>query len=167
MQLQAATLDDIDFMLAQENRQEFSDFILCWSRDQHVQNLQNPDKRYVIIKINSGTATEAIAGYAILSGIQSPHSNVELTRIVIAEPGKGFGKAALRLIQKRVFEEYQAHRLWLDVFEYNHRARRAYEAVGFKLEGILREAIKRKKTYDSLVIMSMLEQEYRARGSNE
>jgi RimJ/RimL family protein N-acetyltransferase len=158
MELQAVTLEHIDFILTQEARKEFSSFIFSWSRDKHLQNLQDSDKQYLIIEADA--ETEAIAGYAILSGLQSPHYNIELTRIVIVEPGKGFGKTALKLIQKRVFEEYQAHRLWLDVFEDNYRARRVYESVGFKQEGILREAVRRGESYDSLVVMSMLEQEY-------
>jgi diamine N-acetyltransferase len=160
MKLKTAASSHIDFILSQEAREEFSSFILSWSRDKHLQNLQNPDQHYLVIKLDGDAATEAIAGYAILSGLQSPHRSIELTRIVIAEPGKGLGKAALKLIQKRVFEEYQAHRLWLDVFEDNHRARRVYESVGFKQEGLLREAVRRGEFYDSLILMSMLEQEY-------
>jgi RimJ/RimL family protein N-acetyltransferase len=163
MKLQTAALSHIDFILSQEAREEFSRFILSWSRDKHLQNLQNPDQHYLMLISDADTDTEAIAGYAILSGLQSPHRSIELTRIVIAEPGKGLGKTALKLIQKRVFEEYQAHRLWLDVFEHNHRARQVYESVGFKQEGILREAIRQGESYDSLVIMSMLEQEYFSR----
>jgi diamine N-acetyltransferase len=160
MKLQTATLSHVDFILTQEAREEFSSFICSWSRDKHLQNLQNSDQHYLMITTDADTDTEAIAGYAILSGLQSPHRNIELTRIVIVEPGKGFGKTALKLIQKRVFEAYQAHRLWLDVFEDNHRARRVYKSVGFTQEGILREAIRRGESYASLILMSMLEQEY-------
>lgn len=162
MKLQTATFDHIDFILSQEARPEFSSFILSWSRDKHLQNLQDPNQDYLMLKTDLDKE-EAIVGYAILAGLQSPHRNLELTRIVIAEPGKGFGKTALKLIQKRVFEEYRAHRLWLDVFEHNHRARRVYESVGFKQEGILREAVWRGESYDSLVLMSMLEHEYFSR----
>ncbi|MBD2067894.1 GNAT family N-acetyltransferase [Leptolyngbya sp. FACHB-671] len=163
MKLQTGTISHLDFILSQEARKKFSRFILSWSRDKHLQNLQDPDKHYLIIKTDLDVGIEAIAGYTILSGLQSPHRNIELTRIVIAEPGKGFGKTALKLIQKRVFEEYQAHRLWLDVFEDNQRARWVYESVGFKQEGLLREAVRRGESYDSLVIMSILEQEYFSR----
>jgi len=160
MKLRAANLEDIDFILNQEARPEFNDFIFRWSRDTHLQNLQDPNKAYLMVENISDEVPNVTIGYSILSGIQSLHRTVELTRIVIAEPGRGLGRKALKLIQKRVFEEYRAHRLWLDVFESNYRARRAYELVGFRQEGILREAIRRGKAYDSLVIMSILEQEY-------
>jgi RimJ/RimL family protein N-acetyltransferase len=37
-----------------------------------------------------------------------------------------------------IFRETEAHRIWLGVFPENGRARRAYEAVGFKAEGLAR-----------------------------
>jgi len=37
-----------------------------------------------------------------------------------------------------VFAETNAWRVWLGVFPENLRARRAYEAVGFKAEGVAR-----------------------------
>ena len=105
-------------------------------------------------------ASGETGGYAILSGIKSPNHSIELTRIVIAEPGLGYGKHVLRIIIKKVFEEYHAHRFWLDVFEHNQRARYVYQSVGFQEEGILRDAIRQGDKYYSLVLMSMLENEY-------
>ncbi len=106
--------------------------------------MNHPDKQYLIIE-NDDTETK---GYAIISGLTSPNSSIELTRIIIAEPGKGYGKKALLLILKEVFEEYKAHRLYLDVIEYNQRAINIYQSLGFKKEGILRESVKREKYYD-------------------
>ena len=156
MQLRAADLKDIEFILKQENRDEFINFVFQWTKEEHTQNLNDSDKQYFIIE-NDDTETK---GYAIISGLTSPNSSIELTRIIIAEPGKGYGKKALLLIIKKVFEEYKAHRLYLDVIEYNQRAIYIYQSLGFKEEGILRESVKREKSYDSLVLMSMLEDEY-------
>jgi RimJ/RimL family protein N-acetyltransferase len=51
--------------------------------------------------------------------------------------------------------------LWLDVFEHNARARHVYRSVGFVEEGVLRECVKQQERYASLVVMSILENEYR------
>ncbi|MGH8001422.1 MAG: GNAT family N-acetyltransferase [Brasilonema sp.] len=147
---------DIDFILSQEARNEFKNFIIRWSRDEHSQNLNNSDKHYFIIENEAGDAS----GYAILSGLKSLNHSIELTRIVIAQPGLGYGKRALQILMKKVFEEYSAHRFWLDVFEHNQRARHVYQSVGFKEEGVLREAVKQEDKYSSLVIMSILKNEY-------
>ncbi|MGD0301437.1 MAG: GNAT family protein, partial [Bryobacteraceae bacterium] len=104
------------------------------------------------------------AGHVILRGIQSVNCSVELMRVVVSEPGQGLGRAVLDAIVTKVFDELAAHRLWLDVFEHNARARHVYRSVGFVEEGVLRECVKRQEQYASLVVISILEDEYRARG---
>ncbi|MBW4632608.1 MAG: GNAT family N-acetyltransferase [Iphinoe sp. HA4291-MV1] len=156
IKLRYTELKDIEFILSQEARDEFKDFIIRWSRDEHSRNLNNSDKRYFIIENEPGDAS----GYAILSGFKSRNLSIELTRIVIAQPGLGYGTRALHILIKKVFEEYNVHRFWLDVFEHNQRARHVYQSVGFKEEGILRDAVKQEDKYSSLVIMSILENEY-------
>jgi RimJ/RimL family protein N-acetyltransferase len=64
----------------------------------------------------------------------------------------------------RAFDEYSAHRLFLDVFVTNDRACHVYENFGFRKEGIMRDAIYRDGAYHSLVLMSLLETEYRCGG---
>jgi RimJ/RimL family protein N-acetyltransferase len=62
---------------------------------------------------------------------------------------------------EKVFDELSAHRIWLDVFPHNSRARHIYRSVGFVEEGVLRECVKHGDIYRSLVLMSMLESEYK------
>lgn len=157
MRSRTARHEDIDFILAQEARTEFQNLIFSSSREQHEQNLVSQNWRYFIFQKDE---TEDAIGYAILSGLTSPHGNICLVRIAIAQPGQGDGKQALRLLLDWVFTEYKAHRFWLDVFEDNHRARRAYQSVGFREEGLLRETAKQQDRYVSQVVMSILEQEY-------
>jgi RimJ/RimL family protein N-acetyltransferase len=157
MHLRTARLEDLDFVLAQEARAEFQNFIFSSSREQHQQYLHSQDCQYFIFHNDE---TEAAIGYAILSGLTSPHGSICLVRIVMAKPGQGYGKQAVRLLLDWVFTECKAHRFWLDVFEDNHRARHVYQSVGFREEGLLREVAKQQDKYASQVIMSILEQEY-------
>jgi RimJ/RimL family protein N-acetyltransferase len=60
------------------------------------------------------------------------------------------------------FEELRLHRIDLRVLDYNARALRAYEKCGFVREGLERESALVDGTWHSDVIMSILEQEYRA-----
>jgi RimJ/RimL family protein N-acetyltransferase len=69
----------------------------------------------------------------------------------------------LHAVIQKAFREFAAHRLWLDVFDDNARARHLYQSLGFVEEGVLRECIRWPDRFRSLVVMSMLEQEYRAR----
>ncbi len=157
MTLRSATNDDIAFILDQEARDDFAAYILRWDRARHEAGLADPDKDYLIKEGDQGDAL----GYVILAGLQSPHRSVELVRIAVAEPGKGLGRQLLQEIVERVFDHHRAHRLWLDVFDDNHRARRAYRSAGFTEEGVIRDAIRGGDGYRSLVLMSLLENERR------
>lgn len=99
-------------------------------------------------------------GYMILAGLTNDNDCIELTRINISHKGRGYGKQAIRLIQKYVFHHLHAHRLWLDVKDFNDRAKHVYESSGFIAEGLLRECIKKNDAYESLIIMGILRNEY-------
>jgi diamine N-acetyltransferase len=101
-----------------------------------------------------------VAGFAIVRGLTSEHLSLELKRIVVRAPGRGLGRQILYLFLKKVFEEYGAHRLWLDVFENNLRALHLYSSLGFWRDGALREAVYWDGEYYSLILMSLLDREY-------
>ncbi len=54
--------------------------------------------------------------------------------------GKGYGTEAMRLLVAYGFETLNLNRIGLRVFANNPRAIRCYERVGFRREGVLREA---------------------------
>jgi RimJ/RimL family protein N-acetyltransferase/isopentenyldiphosphate isomerase len=57
-----------------------------------------------------------------------------------AEWGQGFGRDALETFLDAAFDAWNARRIWLELEEGNERARRLYEAAGFRREATLREA---------------------------
>lgn len=70
--------------------------------------------------------------------------------------GLGFGKEAIKLISDHAFKKLNIHRLELGVHEDNIRAIRAYRSVGFKEEGVFKEAILRNNKYSDIIRMSYL-----------
>jgi RimJ/RimL family protein N-acetyltransferase len=74
--------------------------------------------------------------------------------------GKGYGTDAMRLMLRFAFTELNLHRVSLDVFEYNTRAIRSYEKVGFKHEGRLRQAVHRDGQRCDLLYMGILRTEW-------
>ncbi|WP_230873837.1 GNAT family N-acetyltransferase [Paenibacillus woosongensis] len=147
---------DLEMVLAIENEHENIAYIIPWPRDQHMAALCDSDKRHIVIEDQVAN----LVGYLILAGLDSPHHSIELVRIVIAEKNKGYGREAIKAILQYVFDGLSAHRVWLDVKEYNERAKQLYSALGFKQEGILRECIKNGDQYESLIVMSLLRQEF-------
>lgn len=148
---------DLDFIQAAEHDKENKSFIIPWTREQHASAITSDDILHFIIE----RVYDSIpVGYVILAGIANPNQSIELRRIVITLKDKGYGKRALNLLKQRVFEDLNAHRLWLDVKEHNLRARCLYEAAGFSLEGKLRDCLKTDEGFESLIVMSLLRDEY-------
>lgn len=84
-------------------------------------------------------------------------------RICIFQPverGKGIGNWAVKTAICFTFEELGLHRLELDVFSFNKRAKHLYEKSGLKVEGIRRDAILDEGKYADDILMSILETEY-------
>ena len=106
---------------------------------------------------------KVVHAYVLLLGFEEGHASIEFKRFVVAQPGRGVGRRLLAEILRLVFEEIGAHRFFLDVVEDNLRARHLYKGAGFIEEGLLREATQREGGWLSLVLMSLLDREYRDR----
>lgn len=74
---------------------------------------------------------------------------------------RGYGTDAMRVLLRVAFDELNLNRVSLNVFSFNRRAIAAYEKVGFKHEGTLREALYREGQYHDVLVMSILQREYR------
>lgn len=155
MTLRRATLDDLRFLLDLERRFCGLGFVGSDDARTHERQMADADCFYWIVEAKSERA-----GYVVLRGLKSINRCLELKRIVIAEPERGLGRGVLRAVIDKVFRELSAHRLWLDVYDDNHRARHVYRSLGFIEEGTMRECIQCEGRFRSLVVMSMLESEY-------
>ena len=156
--LRRTTENDLPYVLSAEGDDDSRRFIAVWPEEQHRAALDDTNMEHLIIE--SKPNSQAI-GFVILAGLQGEHRSIEFMRIVVTAKGKGYGRAAVRAIKRHAFETLSAHRLWLDVKEQNTRARAVYDKAGFRYEGTLRECLKGPKGFESLVVMSVLEQEYR------
>ncbi|MFE6738492.1 GNAT family N-acetyltransferase [Streptomyces tubercidicus] len=76
---------------------------------------------------------------------------------------RGIGSEATRLLLDYAFERVRLHRVQLEVFDYNPRARRAYEKCGFEVEGRMREALYWDGARHDVLVMAAL-RPGRARG---
>ncbi len=149
---------DLDWVTRVEAAPENAPFVARWTREQHVRAIDDADVEHLLILAGEDGRR---LGYLILTGLTDPNRSIELLRIVVDEKGRGYGRDALRLVKQLAFERWGAHRLWLDVVEHNERARRLYESEGFVVEGTLRDRLLRGEAWASLVVLSMLEDEYR------
>jgi RimJ/RimL family protein N-acetyltransferase len=76
--------------------------------------------------------------------------------------GKGYGTDAMGLILRYAFCELNLQRVSLNVFEYNPRAIRTYEKLGFIHEGQSRGVLRRDGRRYNLIFMGILREEWLA-----
>ena len=155
--LRPTVLGDLDFVTGAEREPDNRGFILSWERERHAAAISDDDFAHWIIE----HPEEGRVGFVILAGLRDPSRSIEFRRSVVTAKRRGIGRAGVREVKRRAFRELGAHRLWLDVKEHNERARSLYKSEGFVEEGILRDSLLGERGYESLVVMSMLESEYR------
>lgn len=155
MPLRLAATSDIPAIVTLEGNPVARQFVGQWGEDRHRTTMSGSDARYYVHE-NGGT----IDAYVILRGLGEDSRSIELKRVVVAVPERGLGRHILTDIIRIAFSELGAHRLYLDVFEDNVRARHLYESLGFKYEGVMRQAAHRDGRWFDLHLMSMLESEY-------
>jgi RimJ/RimL family protein N-acetyltransferase len=68
----------------------------------------------------------------------------------------------MRLVIGHAFTTMNLNRIWLHVFDFNARARRVYEKLGFRLEGQLRQDHFCEGKYHDTLILGLLREEWQA-----
>ncbi len=73
--------------------------------------------------------------------------------------GHGYGTDATRSLMTYAFSQLNLHRITLFVHAFNSRAIRAYEKVGFKNEGCMRQSQYMDGGYSDVLVMGLLRDE--------
>lgn len=74
--------------------------------------------------------------------------------------GQGLGTDAMLALLDFGFGQLRLERMWLEVTDYNERARHSYEKCGFVLEGTERHAMFRRGRFHDVHLMSILRDEW-------
>jgi RimJ/RimL family protein N-acetyltransferase len=157
LRLVRGTEQDIHFITTTERLDGYEELVGRWSEAQHRAALADGRHAYFIARLESRDI-----GFAIVRDWASSERVACIKRIAVSSPGQGHGKMFLAGLVDRVFTETDAHRIWLGVFPENDRARRAYEATGFKAEGLARGSAFFGGVYRDELIMALLRPEWSA-----
>ena len=132
-----------------------------WYEKNLVEEQKN-DELFLLIRTLEEDRTIGLIG---LDGIRWTHGDAWIG-IGLGEReywGKGYGTDAMRILLRYAFEELNLHRLSLSVFEYNPRAIRSYEKVGFIVEGSARQFLNRDGQRYDMIFMGILREEWERR----
>lgn len=101
-------------------------------------------------------------GVISLMNLSEANASADLS-VILGHPedrDRGHGADAIATLLNYAFGELGLHRVGLSVFEFNEPAIAAYEKLGFRKEGRLRQAIKRDDAFHDAILMSVLEPEW-------
>lgn len=91
--------------------------------------------------------------------VPAPENRCATLGIAIGDRSRwdaGYGTDTMRVLCRFGFAMMNLHRIELDVYAANARARRVYERIGFRTEGVRREAIYQRGTYVDVIRMGLL-----------
>ena len=156
--LRRATAADIPFIMATERLDGYEALVGRWDEEAHRAAFADPSYRYFI-----GETDNRPIGFALLRDWASAAKVTCIKRLAVAEPGQGHGSLILRHTIDAVFEETDAHRLWIGAFPENLRASSAYRNAGFVEEGVARGSAYFGGIFRDEMILSILRPEWDAR----
>lgn len=154
-----AVLDDYwDFLHEPEGRR-LTGTHATFTREQVAAYLvgrpqQHDRADWAVLRIADG----AFLGEAVVNDLD-PDNESAGYRIALAGPsvyGHGYGTEVTRLVVDHVFAATGLHRLALEVFDFNVRARAVYERCGFQVEGRLRDALLWDGERHDVLVMAVL-----------
>ena len=133
LSLSPASLADLPFIMATERLPGYDKLVGRWEEGEHRKAFADPLYRYFRADVDG-----APAGFVLLRGWNAPDHVTLIKRAAIAHPGQGLGRRMIAAVVARIFEETEVYRIAIGCFPENLRARKAYEAAGFTVEGITR-----------------------------
>lgn len=137
------------------DRQPFPDERM---RDWYASRGAQDDRLDLAIVDNSNAAC---VGEVVLNCWEPANSSCNF-RILIGPEGRGrgLGTEATKLILRYAFTTLSLHRVSLEVYAFNPRAKRAYEKAGFAVEGVKRDAFTFDGKRMDAIMMSALAPEW-------
>ena len=162
LRLRRAEREDLPYIMEMEFAPENLKFIVPFEEEFHRKVIEEGKASIDII---AETHEGSPVGYIMFAGLLTEAKEAEWTHFIMGEKGRGYGHESMKLLKALAFDELAFHRAWLDCKDYNERALHLYESEGMVREGLIRETIITNGVYENLVILGLLDREYRERKS--
>ena len=169
VKLGPVTRENIESFLKWFNDPEITHYLVMYrpitrmEEEDWLENLKSrEDNIHFSIVILSEDDSEKLIGNCGLHKIDWKN-RVANVGIVIGEKeyqNKGLGTEAMKLLVQYGFITLNLNRIQLEVHKFNVRALMSYKKVGFKEEGVRRQAIYVNGEYHDSVIMGILKDEW-------
>ncbi len=101
-------------------------FLINYTLERHQQGFVTAEIIYLTIVHESFD----LVGYIILE-VEGDGKSIEFRRIAIDQNCLGIGQLTIQALESFCQETLQAERIWLDVFDDNHKGMHIYEKLGY------------------------------------
>jgi len=108
------------------------------------------------------TGTETLIGNIGLHTIDYLNRSAEIGIFIGNKDywASGYGAEALSLLIDYAYRILNIHNISLKLFDYNERALKCYQAVGFQKIGAIRDGLIRNMEYHNIILMDILPTEF-------
>lgn len=153
------SIDDVDLAHFAGFRRPFSQM----ETEQFLQHMAGQEHREVTFAICL-LGSKAAIGNCGLRNVDTDNGSAEVSIAIIGREnwGKGLGTDAMRALVDFAFGEMRLERIWLRVFDYNPRAIRSYEKVGFVKEVLLRKDRFHRGAHHDVHLMAIIRPDWLA-----
>lgn len=149
-----------DIWCDEEVRKFDGNFIMPPAKEDILNNFNkfvNIDKKYLTIVNEKGV----VVGYITYREIKET-KNVYVLGITIGRNfwNRGYGQDSIKVLLKYLFMDMAAHRVELEVLDFNLRGIQCYTKCGFIEEGKKRKTCFSSGSYRDIIIMGILRDEF-------
>lgn len=129
--------------------------------EDYINRIVDDESRYDFLIRN---AKDEIIGEIVLNDIdwKTKLAGFRIALFSQKHCNAGIGKQTIQTLLQFAFELLQLHRIELEVFDYNKRAKHVYESCGFQVEGKKRDGLYLNNAYHDVYIMSILLSDYQS-----
>ncbi|WP_042455031.1 GNAT family N-acetyltransferase [Neobacillus dielmonensis] len=165
--LRPISLEDTDFYFSKlydPETRKLTGTQLCYTIEQIYQYIERKgqDSSSLLLLICVKESDQVIGDIALQDiDHYNRNANIRISIDVKESRGKGYGSEAMKLLLDYGFGIVNLHRIELNVFAYNEVAFSVYKKLGFKQEGVQRDALFYDHQYHDSITMSILENEFR------
>ena len=153
--------DDVDRLTEILREPEVARWWGRWDADRVRRELLEDDETVVFV-IEAKGETIGLIQYYEEADPDYRHAGIDVT-LATGRHDRGYGTEAVRVLARYLFEERGHHRLTIDPSATNARAIRAYEKVGFRPVGTMRQYERAPDgTWRDGLLMDLLAEEFRA-----
>src|SRR5579863_6713751 len=157
MEIVRAIASDLPFIMSTERIPGYENFIGRWDESKHQIALADEGNAYFVAREGKDPA-----GFTIVEEWDSPKRVTHIKRVAVVHPNQGHGRRLVSGVLDAIFQQTNAHRIWLGVFPANLRAQHTYAAIGFQAEGIARGLVFNGSEFVDQMVMAILRPDWEA-----